>query len=329
MKLIISILLACLISPFNVYAADLVLNRPVVDKTNILSKEELKTITKTIIDVRKNGGPQIGVVIINSLDGKNLEDYSKQLANRWGLGSKKKNDGIMLLIALNDHKMRIEVGKGLTDSLDGSDRQGLIRDLGPYFRNHDFSNGILGFINSVSDKKAEEHLISSSDLEQQPEDTQSKYDYINQYNRQQKRETEPDLEVVKKPDTIEVVNVEVVDVKDDIKTTLIILAVISFIGLAFSIDKRTELTKNRETLKQSILDSNSATSETAVLKAAMENKENTLKTLESQLNQFPNYLKNETLKFQLSQQNAENKKLTDSITKVSSDYSTLRKQVGK
>jgi uncharacterized protein len=83
------------------------------------------------------------VAILPSLDGQALDDLANRQYQRWGLGQKDKNNGVLLLIALEDHKARIEVGYGLEDRLtDALSRRILEERLFPAFRQKDYARGI-------------------------------------------------------------------------------------------------------------------------------------------------------------------------------------------
>lgn len=86
---------------------------------------------------------EIAVVTVKSLGGDYIEHYAEQLFKEWGIGTKKNDNGVLLLIALDDHKMRIEVGYGLEGALTDSLSSQIIRnDLTPAFKQNDFYGGV-------------------------------------------------------------------------------------------------------------------------------------------------------------------------------------------
>ncbi|MFC0202869.1 TPM domain-containing protein [Novosphingobium soli] len=98
-------------------------------------------------------GHQMVVVTIPSLNGADIADYTLALARRWGIGRKGPDDGVVVLLAPNDRKVRIEVGKGLEASL--SDRfcwHVIQRDMLPRFKENDFAGGLQRGVTALADK---------------------------------------------------------------------------------------------------------------------------------------------------------------------------------
>src|SRR5262249_41755252 len=91
--------------------------RWVHDEARVLSSgmvDRLEQILKAERDATTN---QIAVLIIPSLEGEILEDYSLRVAEKWKLGNKDRDNGVLWLISIKDRKMRIEVGHGLEGAL--------------------------------------------------------------------------------------------------------------------------------------------------------------------------------------------------------------------
>ena len=94
------------------------LERPIIDQTESLANEDIDRIAQLINAERQKKSFQIGVLMIPTLGSDDsLEEYSLKVARQWGIGDKKKSNGVLLLIAKNDRKMRIEVGNGMEGSL--------------------------------------------------------------------------------------------------------------------------------------------------------------------------------------------------------------------
>ena len=85
----------------------------VIDQVNLLSAPVKKDINKILENHEKETSNQIVVVILDTLNGYPIEDYSYQLGRFWGIGQKDKNNGVLLVIAMQEKKIRIEVGYGL------------------------------------------------------------------------------------------------------------------------------------------------------------------------------------------------------------------------
>ncbi len=90
---------------------------PLMDLAGLLDGQEKQEIIQRIIDYRDSTANEIGILIIPSLEGDNLEDFANRVFNKWGIGGKERDNGVLLLIALADRKIRLEVGYGLEPEL--------------------------------------------------------------------------------------------------------------------------------------------------------------------------------------------------------------------
>jgi uncharacterized protein len=115
----------------------------VVDDANLLSpseRAELETDLKTLED---KSSDQLVLVTVPSLQGYAIEDYGYQLGRHWGIGTKELNNGVLLIVAPNEHKVRIEVGRGLEPTLTDALSKVIIEtSILPRFRTGDFAGGI-------------------------------------------------------------------------------------------------------------------------------------------------------------------------------------------
>lgn len=137
---------AVLTAPVAVHALDAPAKptaAPVVDQANVLSPEQEAKLSATIEESRKKSGNQIGVLVIPSLKGDALEDYSIKVARAWGIGAKERNTGVLLLAVIEDRKLRIEVGYGLEGALTDARSSRIIRDrIAPEFRQQRYYEGL-------------------------------------------------------------------------------------------------------------------------------------------------------------------------------------------
>ncbi len=100
--------------------------------------------------VRGRASVEIAVVTVDSLRGKSVEEYTRGLANQWGVGDRMKDDGVVLLVAPNERKVRIEVGIGLTGRIPDAAAKGIIdRDILPRFRQGDLQGGVLAGVDGI------------------------------------------------------------------------------------------------------------------------------------------------------------------------------------
>ncbi|RWD48187.1 MAG: YgcG family protein, partial [Mesorhizobium sp.] len=144
-------LLLCLLLPLAALAADLPpLTGRVVDNAGIIDAGTRAALTQKLADFEKKGSDQIVVATIPSLGGEEIEPYANRLFRFWKLGQAKENNGVLLLVAPNDRKMRIEVGYGLEGTLTDLHTKLIIEnDMVPAFRAGDFSGGITKAVDDM------------------------------------------------------------------------------------------------------------------------------------------------------------------------------------
>lgn len=116
----------------------------VVDDANILNQSTKDTLNTLLKSEEDNSSNQIVIATVKSLQGYSIEAFSVELARKWALGQKSKNNGILLLIAPNERKVRIEVGYGLEGVLtDLISHEIIANTIVPYFKRGDFDRGVL------------------------------------------------------------------------------------------------------------------------------------------------------------------------------------------
>ncbi len=122
----------------------------VVDEAHVLDAGTIASLDQKLKDHEAKTGHQVVVLTIASLGGEAVEDYSLKVARTWQLGRKGRNDGVLLLVARDDRKLRIEVGYGLEGSLPDALAGRIIRDeITPHFRSGDFAGGISAGVAAV------------------------------------------------------------------------------------------------------------------------------------------------------------------------------------
>ncbi len=115
----------------------------VVDDAGILSPKTRDEITEMLAAREKATGEQIVVATVKSLQGYAIEDFGYQLGRSWGIGQKGRDNGAILLVAPNEHKVRIEVGYGLEGRLTDAESRVIIEQvILPAFRRGDFDAAV-------------------------------------------------------------------------------------------------------------------------------------------------------------------------------------------
>src|SRR5882724_6642874 len=115
----------------------------VVDQTGTLSASSAEALQQSIRAFEARKGSQIAVLIVPTTQPETIEQYSLRVAETWKIGRKKIDDGALLVVAKNDHKLRIEVGYGLEGALtDVISRRIIDEVIVPHFKSGEFAGGI-------------------------------------------------------------------------------------------------------------------------------------------------------------------------------------------
>ena len=137
------------------------------DYANMLSPGASQRMEQALADFESSDSTQIVVLTVNSLEGESLEEYSIKVAEAWRVGQTKLDNGAILLVAKQERKIRIEVGRGLegvlTDLVSGRIIRG---DISPYFKNNDYDAGITAGIFSIMQVVRGEYKAQPRDLKQ-------------------------------------------------------------------------------------------------------------------------------------------------------------------
>lgn len=134
------------------------------DEAKALSAQTVQQLEQQLKLHQDSTSNQIAILIIPSLDGEAIEDYALRVAMKWQLGQRDKDNGILLLIAINDRKMRIEVGSGLEGVLPDAICSQIIRnEMAPNFRRGDYDAGVQAAINAIVASIAGEYQADSTE----------------------------------------------------------------------------------------------------------------------------------------------------------------------
>ena len=147
--LLIPVLLGLLLG--GAFAAALpALTGRVVDGANVIDAATRDAITQKLAAFEAKSSDQVVVVTVPSLDGEAIEPYSNRLYRAWALGQKQENNGVLLVVAPSDRKVRIEVGYGLEGYLTDALSSLIIENaIIPGFRSGDYSGGIARGVDDI------------------------------------------------------------------------------------------------------------------------------------------------------------------------------------
>lgn len=150
--------------------ADKPANSAVYDQAKVLSKETIKTIDKMNEEADNTDKKlKIGVYIMEDLDGKDLEETSLEVARKWKIGDKDTNNGVLLFLAINDKKSRLEVSDNLATQLTDIQSKTILDNMKPKLRSKDYDGAVLDAVKNITDanngkKIKSENSVSSEDM---------------------------------------------------------------------------------------------------------------------------------------------------------------------
>src|SRR2546423_15588446 len=122
----------------------------VVDDANILDQTTRAALTQKLADLEAKTTDQLVVVTLKSLQGTSIEDFGVQLGRAWQIGQKGKNNGVVLIVAPNERKVRIEVGYGLEGLLTDAITRLIIENaILPRFKANDYPGGIARGVDDI------------------------------------------------------------------------------------------------------------------------------------------------------------------------------------
>ncbi len=134
------------------------------DFAGVLSAAGKESLTALCIEVDQKTKAQIAVVTVSSLEGESVEQFSLDLATKWGVGPKQDSRGVMILVATTDHKYRIEVGYGLEPILPDGKVGAFGREAVPLLRQGDYDGAILLMTGRVAGVIADEQKATLDSL---------------------------------------------------------------------------------------------------------------------------------------------------------------------
>lgn len=147
---IMAVCLAALIALAPAFAAAPALSGRVVDQAGILNPQTIASLTTRLDALEAKSGIQLVVATVSSLEGADIETYANRLFRDWKLGTAQKNNGVLLLVAPNDRRVRIEVGYGLEGVLtDALSKIIIANAIAPRFKTGDFSGGVVRGVDDV------------------------------------------------------------------------------------------------------------------------------------------------------------------------------------
>lgn len=156
------------------------LTTPVVDQVGILSQNQKLEIENMLLSFRSQQQAQIQVLIVPDLQGDSIEGAAIQIFDQWKLGDAKRDDGLLMLFAINERKMRIEVGQGLEGSVPDVIAKRIIAEvIRPFFQRGEFYQGIkLGVLaveGAITEDPTTLAQVQNDQIKDRPKKTGGRY----------------------------------------------------------------------------------------------------------------------------------------------------------
>lgn len=115
----------------------------VTDTAHLLTAEQKRSLEAKLAGFEEKYGSQIAVIIVPSTNGEPIEDYAHRVGDNWKLGRKDVGDGLLLIVAVNDHRIRIDVMRALEGAIPDVAASRIITDvMAPNFRQNNYYQGI-------------------------------------------------------------------------------------------------------------------------------------------------------------------------------------------
>jgi uncharacterized protein len=136
----------------------------VTDISGILTEDEYEALTDICVDLEESTTCEMAVVIIDTTGDETIEDLAREVFNKWGIGKAETNNGVMILIAIDDRRWRVQTGLGVEDVLDPD----LLTDIMdenavPEFRNSNYGLGLINAAVEISDVLENEFVGDGTD----------------------------------------------------------------------------------------------------------------------------------------------------------------------
>jgi uncharacterized protein len=138
------------------------------DFAGVLDSPTTAELNDLCQQVDQKAHAQMAVVTVKSLDGSDIESYAVDLFHKWGVGSKSTDHGVLILVAVDDHRYRIEVGYGLEPILNDAKVGDIGREAVPLLRQNDYSQAVSLMTNRVADVIAKDAGVTINTTSRPP-----------------------------------------------------------------------------------------------------------------------------------------------------------------
>ncbi len=132
----------------------------VVDKASVLADYDRDQLERKLVALDNSSSNQVAIIIVKTLNDQPIEDVAVNTFREWGIGDKKTRNGVLILVAVDDHKVRIEVGYGLEGAIPDITASNIIEnDIKPAFRKGNYYGGLNQAVDDISKAAVGEYKI--------------------------------------------------------------------------------------------------------------------------------------------------------------------------
>lgn len=154
LRSLVAVFFLCLLAVVPAFAADVVAIPPlqarVTDLTATLSAEQRNALEATLQNFERERGSQVGIVLLPSTQPETIEQFGIRLAESWKLGRKNTDDGVIVIVAKNDRRVRLEVGYGLEGALNDATAKRIVSEtITPHFKSGDYYGGLQAGVTAI------------------------------------------------------------------------------------------------------------------------------------------------------------------------------------
>lgn len=130
--------------------AELALAGRVTDAANILNAEDEARLSGRLARYEKRTTHQIVIATAPDLNRIDVGDFGDCLGNRWGIGNEERDDGVLILVAPSERRVRISTGTGMEDMLTDEEAKVVIDQMTPYFKSRDYAGGLSVGVEAIA-----------------------------------------------------------------------------------------------------------------------------------------------------------------------------------
>ena len=135
--------------------------RLVTDQAGVLSADEMQALEQKLVALDDRSSNQIAVVLIKTLNDRPVEEYATKLFREWGIGNKKTNNGVLILAAIDDRKVWIEVGYGLEGAIPDITASEIYRNIiVPAFKKQNYYEGLDNAVDALAKAAVGEYKVA-------------------------------------------------------------------------------------------------------------------------------------------------------------------------